>query len=78
MKIIGWLVETKLCTDGEDCINLVKYLGQAVYFSLTDILSVNVRLDRAAAGPVSQAHTVGDPEGSFYVGVPHPHQTDNN
>ena len=68
-----WLVETKLCTYGEDGINLVKYPSQAVYLSLTEVLSVNERFDWVATRAVKQALTVGQWEGGFdVVGVPHP------
>ena len=66
-----YLLETKLSTDGEDCINLVKYLLEAVYLCLADVLSVKVRLDGRAARPVEQATAVADPEGSFYAGARH-------
>ena len=73
MRIIGLLVETKLCTYGEDSINLVEYLSEAMYFGLTYVLSVNERFDCVATWPVKQALTVGQREGGFdVVGVPHP------
>ena len=73
MRIIGLLVDTKLCTYGEDGINLVKYPSQALYLSLTDVLSVNERFDWVATWPVKQALTVGQREGGFeVVGVLHP------
>ena len=71
MNIMGWLSGTKLTTDGEDVINLVKQLGQAVCFSLIDILTVNVRFDSRAAWKVQQPRTVGQSEGGLHAGVCH-------
>ena len=65
------LSRTKLTTDGEDLINLVKQLGQAVCFSLADILTVNVRFDSRAARQVQQPRTVGQSEGGLHAGVQH-------